>query len=86
MAYYSDTVTLQHDTGDDIEALKATTWVNEIVSAADQAGIPVFLKNNLKPLVFHGLPMASVCITQSVPSDLSNLQWWSALRQEMPGE
>ena len=25
MAYYSDTVTLQHDTGDDIEALKTTT-------------------------------------------------------------
>ena len=25
MAYYSDTVTLQHNTGDDIEALKTTT-------------------------------------------------------------
>ena len=27
------------------------SWVNEIVSAADKAGIPVFWKNNLRPLV-----------------------------------
>ena len=25
-------------------------WVEEIVRAADRAGIPIFLKNNLKPL------------------------------------
>lgn len=32
-------------------------WVREIVDAADRAGIPVFLKDNLKPLlcsIFHG--------------------------------
>ncbi len=27
------------------------SWVQEIVQAADKAGIPVFLKNNLKPLI-----------------------------------
>ena len=26
-------------------------WVREIIEAADKAGIPVFLKNNLKPLI-----------------------------------
>ena len=26
-------------------------WVREIVEAADKAGIPVFLKDNLKPLL-----------------------------------
>jgi protein gp37 len=26
-------------------------WIREIVEAADKAGIPVFLKNNLKPLI-----------------------------------
>lgn len=26
-------------------------WVEEIVQAADEAGIPVFLKDNLKPLL-----------------------------------
>ena len=27
------------------------SWVTEIVEAADKAGIPVFLKDNLKPLL-----------------------------------
>jgi protein gp37 len=34
-------------------------WVEEIVRAADQAGVPVFLKDNLEPLlrkVYHTLP------------------------------
>lgn len=49
-------------------------WVQEIVEAADRAGVPVFLKNNLKPL-FQPL--------MKVP----NLSWWGnvfGLRQEMP--
>jgi len=30
-------------------------WVQEIVEAADKAGIPVFQKNNLKPLLDNNL-------------------------------
>lgn len=26
-------------------------WIDEIVAACDKAGVPVFLKNNLMPLV-----------------------------------
>ncbi|MCK9526849.1 MAG: DUF5131 family protein [Limnochordia bacterium] len=29
------------------------SWIKEIVEAADRTGIPVFLKDNLKPLVFQ---------------------------------
>lgn len=50
-------------------------WVREIVEACDKAGIPVFLKNNLKPL-FQSL--------MRVP----NMSWWGnvfGLRQELPG-
>jgi len=30
-------------------------WVKEIIGAADSAGIPVFQKNNLKPLLGNNL-------------------------------
>ncbi len=50
-------------------------WVKEIVEAADDAGIPIFLKNNLKPL-FEG------------KEELSWMVGWlnkpSELRQEVP--
>jgi hypothetical protein len=45
-------------------------WVQEIVEAADKAGIPVFLKDNLRPL---GELIAQFC---------SKDKW--ELRQEMP--
>lgn len=48
--------------------------VQKIVQACDKAGIPVFLKNNLRPLL--------------VPSALMNDIFWASdkatLRQEMP--
>ncbi len=51
-------------------------WIREIVEACDKAGIPVFLKNNLKPLFqpFMRVP---------------NIAWWGnvfGLRQEVPKE
>lgn len=47
-------------------------WVDEIVKAADQAGIPVFLKNNLTPLEFAKARL------------LTKTDGGWALRQEMP--
>ncbi len=48
-------------------------WVQEIVEAADKAGIPVFLKDSLKQLML---------------TDLFNVPKWAFkkhhLRQEMP--
>ena len=43
-------------------------WVREIVEACDKAGIPVFLKDNLLPLVYKP----------------ENLDWLPNYRQEMP--
>lgn len=58
-------------------------WVQEIVEAAEQAGVPAFLKNNLKPL--FGNP------NYMVPNIYKT--WWGEcncfgvrLRQEMPNE
>jgi len=48
-------------------------WVREIVEAADRAGIPVFLKNNLKPLIGENLG-------HTFPGFAYN----EHLRQEMP--
>lgn len=50
-------------------------WVQEIVEAADKAGIPVFLKDNLAPLI--NWPQDGPWAFQS----LSNM-----LRQEMPSQ
>ncbi len=48
-------------------------WVTEIVEAADAAGIPVFLKDSLKPMVFGDPLFAEGMVT-----------WAGELRQEMP--
>ena len=47
-------------------------WVEEIVRAADKAGVPVFLKNNLKPLyIAHTKSQGQICsdyiLRQEVP-------------------
>lgn len=47
-------------------------WVEEIVRACDKAGIPVFLKDNLKPLLRE---------TCTVNSLVNTIEKW---RQEMP--
>ena len=55
-------------------------WVREIVEAADKAGIPVFLKDNLRPLL-----IPEDC---SKPNYLTEDIFWASekaqLRQEMP--
>jgi len=58
-------------------------WVKEIVSAATKVGIPVFLKNNLKPLIasvlFPGLSRDAVHRTSGFDANA-----FLSLRQEMP--
>lgn len=50
-------------------------WIQEIVEAADKAGIPVFLKDNLKPL-----------FEQVYGQDPHSYYYHNGLRQEMPIE
>jgi len=50
-------------------------WVQEIVEAADKVGIPVFLKNNLRPLI------ATLSATEALPFYDSQT---CELRQESP--
>jgi protein gp37 len=52
-------------------------WVQEIVEAADKAGIPVFLKDSLKPLMEYPVPTSELCIYKFDKGELK-------LRQEMP--
>ncbi len=55
-------------------------WVREIVEAADKAGIPVFLKNNLSPLL--------VGDGKGTPNALMAEIFWASekakLRQDLP--
>jgi hypothetical protein len=57
-------------------------WVREIVEAADKAGIPVFLKDNLNPL-FKGSPTEDIVAMGFAMKHKTNLSAWQ-LRQEMP--
>ena len=50
-------------------------WVEEIVKAADKAGIPVFIKNNLSPYASN---------LQLYPNMWVGDNDWDRLRQEMP--
>ena len=50
-------------------------WVKEIVAAADAAGIPVFLKNSLRPL----RDKTGILLTK-------DKEGYNTLRQEMPGD
>lgn len=69
-------------------------WVKEIVEAADKAGIPVFLKNNLRKLLPeeppYYLPVCAPveghdpCINCDVFESCHTDERWHKLRQEMP--
>ena len=74
-------------------------WVKEIVEAADWAGIPVFLKDNLKPLLpkeppFYTKPCADIdgqdpcyqepCLSEHTIDECSKAPGFWRLRQEMP--
>ena len=66
--------------GNKITAQPKIEWVKEIVEAADKAGVPVFLKNNVRPLL---IPEDG-----SKPNYLMDDMFWASekaqLRQEMP--
>lgn len=55
-------------------------WVQELIQVADQAGIPIFLKNNLKPLFNKYIKSGEDRLLKALFGD--NLYF--ALRQEMP--
>jgi len=58
-------------------------WVREIVEACDKAGIPVFLKNNLKPLLLgHAEDRSLVTHYNHGESEFDGLELF--LRQELP--
>ena len=64
---------------------KATTpkleWIMEIVDAADKAGVKVFLKDNLRPL----LKLDHALMGQAA-LDAGLLNWAGGLRQQLPGD
>lgn len=53
-------------------------WVDEIVQAADKAGVKVFLKDNLNPLLLKD------ALSGQAALDLGLLNWEGQLRQELP--
>ncbi len=53
-------------------------WVREIVEACDKAGIPVFLKDNLLPLIPAGIKNIAACDSWLIGKPCG------VLRQEMP--
>jgi len=69
-------------------------WLQEIVEAADKAGVPVFLKDNLRPLLekqditdtsfgrLTSLKVEAMKDTQGLPRQ----RGWYELRQEMPNQ
>jgi len=73
-------------------------WVQEIVTAADKAGIPVFLKNNLAPLLrqnnhnLYSLPewagkqFAMTGDYSLAPTDPHPNEPMCTLRQELPNK
>lgn len=64
------------------------SWVQEIVQAADQAGIPVFLKDNLKPILIedaeHNLYSYPEWAGKQVAVTSDHKTPMRLLRQEMP--
>ncbi len=66
-------------------------WVREIVEAADKAGIPVFLKNNLERLAFDFKPPETDgkiekfwCLFDRIDHDGEDLIIGADMRQEIP--
>ena len=57
-------------------------WVEEIVKAADKAGISVFLKDNLKPLLINKKGFANVSVGTMIEREIEKSDY--KLRQEMP--
>jgi len=57
-------------------------WVEEIVRACDKAGIPVFLKENLKPLLRNEQGWTLALYVNAREPDGSK----EYLRQELPHE
>ena len=59
-------------------------WVQEIVEAADKAGIPVFLKENLRPILKDNWPNQPWAFRNGYYTDFEHPNIDRQLRQEMP--
>lgn len=57
-------------------------WVREIIEAADRAGIPVFLKDNLEPLLINNKGFGNVSVGTLIERKIETGGY--KLRQEMP--
>jgi len=53
-------------------------WIDEIIQAAHTSNIPVFLKDNLKPIIFKD------ALSKQYALDKDFLNWKGELRQEFP--
>jgi len=60
-------------------------WITEIVEAADKAGVPVFLKDNLKSLLWSNPPDEIFWDEHIIENDLDEQNTFYELRQEYPG-
>lgn len=67
------------------ERLPKIEWLRQIVEAADKAGIRVFLKDNLKPLLWHETERVLIPNWARMAGECDGLGGF-VLRQEMPDE
>jgi len=69
--------------GNKFTAQPPIEWVREIVEAADKAGVKVFLKDNLKPLLWHETERVLIPDWARMAGEYDGLGGF-LLRQEMP--
>jgi len=68
--------------GNKLTAQPKIEWVEEIAQACDKAGIPVFLKDNLKPLLINDKGFGNVSPGRLIGREIESGTY--KLRQEMP--
>ncbi len=59
-------------------------WIQEIVEAADKADIPVFLKNNLAPLLYHRERHDLPTLPEWASDKVAKARGATLMRQEFP--
>lgn len=78
---YPDLAVMRY--GNKLTAQPRIEWVKEIVEAADKAGIPVFLKDNLEPLLRQSYKTFGE-LNKKLVKAIRYPSWEWELRQEMP--